>query len=607
MSMDTIEKVTLFLALALAAAPAGAGAQETIYDATGRRVGIVPPGSAGPGAHPRPVLLPGGEALDGERIVRYGAGVYVVGGGPDAPGPDGVRAPGNAFPGAGAPTMVNLFKDGTLEYLPLVEWVLGDIETGDVNGDGRDDIVFSVRWNDCDSIPGTKPRVWIQNSAGRFVDETDARIPDVTTSTTDLDLFDADGDGDLDILVCGYRCIPIYSIGTILINDGAGVFTDETADRLIGVPEFTVLTYAAEALIDSGDSPDIATILYDWRRKIRYPYLFLNTGDGHFWPDSYGRLLDFREYGFYDVAARDLTGDGLADLLFLNIPSPDSGWPGGLALFRNAGNGFFTDETVARLGQDTVRSVRDVAIGDADLDGDTDILDVGWFDPANVPQVRLLTNDGTGVFPAGGHGDIDSLEGWFNDAEFAPLVSDSLPDIFIAKIVLLGYSEDVLLLNRGGGVFRDSSELLPSGIDFTVAVSVFDYDRDGDFDIAIGNKSPELDQAGQNRLYINQVRTPPSGAEAEPGLPAGARLIGNYPNPFNPSTVIRYSLDGAAEVSIEVTNVLGEVVMRAAPGRQPAGTHELRWDAARLPGGVYWYSLSAGGRRIGTLPALLVR
>lgn len=607
--MDWLKKITVLVMMAFVAAPSVAAAQEAIYDAAGRRVGIVPAGVTGPGTEPHPVILPGGEAFDGERIIRYGAGVYVTGGAADNPVRPGTPAPWSTPPPAGteARTMVNLFKDGTLEYLPLKEWDLADVATGDVNGDGRDDIVFSMKWTECDSIPGTRPRVWIQNSAGRFIDETAARIPGVSTSTPDLDLFDADGDGDLDILLCGYICLPNRSPGTILINDGTGVFTDETAQRLIGVPEFTFLSYASEARIDSGTSTDIVAILYDSRRKLSYPYLFLNTGDGHFWPDLYGRLLDYGRYGFFDVEARDLTGDSLSDLLFLNIVSGDSGWPGGLALFRNTGDGFFTDETPARLGQDTGRSVRDVAIADADGDGDTDILDVGWFNAGNTPQVRLLLNDGAGVFTASGSGDIAGLSGWFNDAEFAPLLQDSLPDLFIAKIVVQNFSEDLMLVNKGGGVFSDSSELLPSGLDFTVAVSVFDYGRDGDPDIAIGNSNPYQDFTGQNRLYINQRHASPLGADDPAGLPAEARLIGNYPNPFNPSTVIRYALDGWTDVAIEVTNVLGEVVMRAEPGRQPAGTHELRWDAARLPGGVYWYSLSAGGRRIGTLPAILVR
>jgi hypothetical protein len=532
-----------------------------------------------------------------------------------ADGSVGVAAPPRESPGAefrpggqAAGAMADLFKDGTLQYLPLKEWDLGDIETGDLNGDGLEDIVFSITHNDaCDSIPGTRPRIWIQNRAGRFVDETATRIPFVSTSTRDLDLIDAEGDGDLDILLGGHRCLSQYSPGTLLINDGNGNFTDETESRLLAVPEFTYLYSIAVAPIDSGDSPDIATVLYDPVQGIAYPYLFLNTGNGIFWPDNRGRLLEYGPYGFNGVEAVDLTGDGFHDLLFLNAGIPADGMVGGLALFVNNGAGFFADETAARVGRDSARITQDVAFGDVDGDGDTDILDVGKFSTVNDPQVRLLLNDGSGTFNATDAGDISGLSGWFNDAEFAHFSQDSLPDLFLGKVRPADYDSDVLLLNHGGGVFRDSSELLPSVLDFTVSVAVFDYDRDGDPDIIVGNSNPRFDLPGQNRLYINQRLSPPAAVDDPGGVPRSAALIGNYPNPFNPSTVIRYSLDAGADVTIVVANVLGEVVMRSGPGHQPAGTHEFRWDAAGHTGGVYWYSLLVDGRRIGTRPALLVR
>lgn len=606
--MGAIDRIVTLLVLGSLAAAFGARAQESVYDAAGRRIGVLPPGASA-GNTPGVVLLPGGAAFDGERRVRFGAGHYVVGK-PGRAGPaarPGGTADETEHRAADRNTMASLFNDGTIEFLPQTEWDLADIETGDLNGDSLDDIVFSLRWNDCDSIPGTRPRVWIQNSAGIFVDETAARIPEVTTSTGDLDLFDADGDGDPDILLCGYSCPTARSPATLLMNDGNGVFTDGTVDRLIGVPEFTFLSFAAQARIDSGDSEDIVAVLVDVQGDIAYPFLFLNTGDGHFWPDIYGRLLDYRSYGFFDVEAADLTGDGLSDLLFLNVPRHAAGMAGGPAIFRNAGNGFFIDETAARMGPDTTRSTRDVAIADADADGDTDILDVGWFSVENDPQVRLLRNDGSGNFIPEASADLSALSGWFNDAVFAPFHQDSLPDIFLAKIVVQSLAADVLMLNRGGGAFRDSSALLPPAIDFTTSIAVFDHGRDGDFDIAVGNSAPIVDLPGQNRLYINQRRSPPVGVDGRAAIPLAASLIGIYPNPFNPSTVIRYALDAGADVTLVVANVLGEVVQRTSLGRQSAGTHEVRWEGAGLPGGTYWYSLLVDGRRVATRPALFIR
>jgi hypothetical protein len=595
--------VPLFAAALAGLAPPlapDATAQESLTDIAGRRIGTAAPGATGPsigqgGARLR--LLGAGEATVGSGVKRYPAGYYLV-------------EDGSFDADTAADALAGLFRDGTLEYLPNDTWDLGDIETGDVNGDGLDDIVFSISRSDCDSIPGTGPRIWIQNAVHRFYDESATRLPLLSTSTFDLNLFDADGDSDLDILLCGYGCLSARSTATLLINDGTGHFTDETASRLIGVPENHILYFAQPALIDSGPSMDIAAILLDLNQPqnpVTYPYLFLNTGDGHFWPDHQGRLLQYDNYGFFNVEAADLTGDGLEDLLFLNIGSPGDGVDGRLALFRNTGNGFMTDETTARMGGDSSRRTRDVAIADVDGDGDPDVLDVGFLTGGASPQLRLMINQGAGYFAKGGAGTLDAFSGWFNDAEFAPFIQDTLPDLYIAKVQVGQTALDLLLLNRGDGTFRDSSGLLPPVLDFSVAASVSDYDRDGDMDIVVGNSSPTLDRFGQNRLYINQRFSPATGVDEGGPLPRSTFLRQNYPNPFNASTVIRYALGSGAEVTVEAVNVTGQVVLRSRRGYQGPGTYEFHWDAGSLPGGVYFYSILAGGTRLPPRAAVLVK
>ena len=81
----------------------------------------------------------------------------------------------------------------------------------------------------------------------------------------------------------------------------------------------------------------------------------------------------------------------------------------------------------------------------------------------------------------------------------------------------------------------------------------------------------------------------------EPGdKPAAFTLAQNYPNPFNPSTVISYRLAAAGMVSLKVFNVLGKEVASLVNEEKPAGQHEVRFNAADLTSGIYFYTLRAG-------------
>jgi hypothetical protein len=79
-----------------------------------------------------------------------------------------------------------------------------------------------------------------------------------------------------------------------------------------------------------------------------------------------------------------------------------------------------------------------------------------------------------------------------------------------------------------------------------------------------------------------------------PGVPADLVLAQNFPNPFNPSTIIRYGLPARIEVTLKVYNLIGQEVASLVNDNQAAGFHEVRFNAAGLASGLYFYRLRAG-------------
>jgi hypothetical protein len=83
-------------------------------------------------------------------------------------------------------------------------------------------------------------------------------------------------------------------------------------------------------------------------------------------------------------------------------------------------------------------------------------------------------------------------------------------------------------------------------------------------------------------------------SEISPPMPASIELQQNFPNPFNPSTTIRYALPRRSHVTLGVYNTLGQQVATLVNGEMEAGYHEVRFNATKFASGVYFYRIQAG-------------
>ncbi len=80
-------------------------------------------------------------------------------------------------------------------------------------------------------------------------------------------------------------------------------------------------------------------------------------------------------------------------------------------------------------------------------------------------------------------------------------------------------------------------------------------------------------------------------------VPEAIVLYPNFPNPFNPTTAIRYALPQATEVRLAVYDLLGREVAVLVEGMKPPGEHQVQVDAGQWASGLYFYTIEADGQK----------
>ena len=98
--------------------------------------------------------------------------------------------------------------------------------------------------------------------------------------------------------------------------------------------------------------------------------------------------------------------------------------------------------------------------------------------------------------------------------------------------------------------------------------------------------------------FVNSDATEASAFQ-DSAIPDDFGLGENYPNPFNPTTLISYNLPEASQVTLAVYDIMGKKVKTLVQEFQPAGNHSVVWNATndigtRMSGGMYFYQIKAG-------------
>jgi hypothetical protein len=161
-----------------------------------------------------------------------------------------------------------------------------------------------------------------------------------------------------------------------------------------------------------------------------------------------------------------------------------------------------------------------------------------------------------------------------------------------ASVLAMAYSGNV-----GHGAVLSQSTLNPDSAYARVVMAGFGYDAIVDERL----KTPHgrVEHLHTTLTWLGNVIDEPTGADPAPEFKFS--LSQNHPNPFNPTTRIRYSLAERTHVDLRIYNVAGQIVATLVDDVKAAGPHTVEWNGksaggAPVSSGVYFYQVVAGNR-----------
>lgn len=322
---------------------------------------------------------------------------------------------------------------------------------------------------------------------------------------------DFDGDGDLDILTSTYDSTKEMRL---FENNGDGTFSDQT--QAAGLEGMLGGLNMVQADYDNDGDLDVYIMRGAWLGEYgRHPNSLLrNEGNGTFVDVTFASGLGEEHYPSQTAAWADYDNDGDVDLYVGNEHMPNYTFIAPCQLFRNEGDGTFTDVS-QMAGVENFGFSKGVVWGDYDGDRFPDIY------VSNLSgQNRLYHNDGDGTFTdvaasVGVDSPRNSFPTWFWDFDndgaldlFVPSYLGMPPALGVLAASYLGLPHGVethkLYRGDGRGGFEEvAEECHLTRLAFPMGCNFGDLDNDGYLDFYLGTGYPDFEGLMPNVMYRN--------------------------------------------------------------------------------------------------------
>jgi hypothetical protein len=482
---------------------------------------------------------------------------------------------------------------------------------GDFDNDGYPDI-FVVNGG---SSAAQNNFFYTNNGDGSFTKVTTGTFVNEIGNSWGSSSVDYDKDGKLDLYTANFNRNNFLYKG-----NGDGTFTKITNGTIVNDGGNSVS--CAWGDYDNDGWPDVFVANSNFSAG-ENNFLYKNNGDGSFTKITTGSIVTDggnstgASWGDYD-------NDGDLDLFVTNYFTENN------SLYRNEGGGVFTKITTGEIVNDGGASVGS-AWGDYDNDGDLDL----FVSNDNNQNEFMYNNNGNGTFTKITTGDIVNSGGRSNGSAWGDYDLDGDIDLYVANGNQPVQQNNFLFRNNGTpnnwiniyckGVISNRSAIgtrvtasaLINGVRVKQTREISGqtgYNAQNSLNVELGLGNAALTDtiiikwpSGLTDVYLNVAVNMFVTAIENQGIiginnlageiPTNYNLQQNYPNPFNPTTNIKFMLPKAEMVKLKIYDILGNEVSILVDEIKQAGAYIVTFDAAKLPTGIYFYTIDAGNFR----------